>query len=73
MNRALAAAEHPGVHTQKCLSVEQEVGGSSPPNCTITVELPRNPGILLISLTYLRLENTKGATNGIADGCSKSG
>jgi hypothetical protein len=34
--------------------VEQEVGGSSPPNCTSTVELSSISGILLIDLMYLR-------------------
>jgi hypothetical protein len=44
-----------------CLSVEQEVGGSSPPNCTTTNELPRISSNLLIDLTYLRHVKYKGA------------
>lgn len=41
--------------------MEQEVGGSSPPNCTTTVELPRTLSILLIDLTYLRRRKYNGA------------
>jgi len=33
------------------MSVEQEVGGSSPPNCTIAAELLRTLSILLTSQT----------------------
>ena len=40
-------------------TVEQEVGGSSPPNCTTTVELPRTLSILLISQVDLRLQKYK--------------
>ena len=43
------------------MSVEQEVGGSSPPNCTTTVELPRISSNLLMDLTYLRRQKYKGA------------
>ena len=45
------------------LSVEQEVGGSSPPNCT-TTKNPQWFSIILIGLTYLTAPNTKSVTNG---------
>lgn len=47
--------------------MDPEVGGSIPPNCTTTVELPRILSILLIRLTYSRRQNYKGGTNGVAD------
>ena len=38
---------------RRTLTVEQEVGGSSPPNCTTAIEMPHISSMLLIDLTYL--------------------